>query len=87
MKKIILILCAFVSAICVSAKVGDIFTSGNITYKVTSENDNVNEVAVQSPQSTDASFSLCMRWMKRLRNTIIRHLILFRLPRQFMMLS
>ncbi len=55
MKKIILILCAFVSAICVSAKVGDIFTSGNITYKVTSENDNENEVAVQSPQSTETT--------------------------------
>ncbi len=53
MKQSILIMCALVSALTVSANVGDTFTTGNITYKVTSENDNVIDVAAQSPQSTE----------------------------------
>ena len=53
MKQTILITCALVSALTISAKVGDTFTTGNITYMVTSENNNVNEVVALSSQSSE----------------------------------
>lgn len=46
-------MCAIASAISCFANVGDTFTTSNITFKVTCENESSKEVVVISPQSTE----------------------------------
>ena len=55
MKKSIIILCAVVSALSCHAKVGDIFSIGNINYQVICENGLDNQAIVVSPKSSDIS--------------------------------
>ena len=50
-----MLLCAAVFSITSHAKVGDTFASGNINYKVTTENGTTNEAIVYSPLSAEIS--------------------------------